>query len=122
MARKKRRRQIKLQRVTTIDVEVDQNCNFDYTDGNGLPALQHVVAKPRPGEKVWIIWWTEDPAATLTIAFKNDSPCESTKFKSRGGLVKGKVRANAACKPYDYTVVYTLGGKTCTDDPQIIIN
>jgi hypothetical protein len=122
MVKRKRRKRIQLQRATTINIEVDQNCNFDYTDGNGLPASQHVVPKPRPGEKVWIIWWTEDEAAKLTIAFKNDSPCENTKFKSKGGLVKAKVRSNAACKAYDYGVVYTLGGKTCTKDPQIIIN
>jgi hypothetical protein len=111
-----------LQRNTTIQIEVDSSGSIYYTDEHGLPAYYHGVKMPRPGEKVYIMWWTEDDTAELTITFTNGSPCTSAQFKSKGGFVKALVRADAARGPYDYDVVYSVRGKVRKDDPQIIIN
>ena len=85
-------------------------------------SFTHAVKGPRPGETVHIIWWAEDDTATLTIDFKKDSPCESKTFKSNTNFVKAKVRQDADPEAYGYDVVYSVGGKTYTDDPQILIN
>ena len=121
MKKKKRFKRNKSQRTTTINIAVDQNGNLVYTDEHGLPAADHTVKKPRPGEKVNIIWWAEDAAATLTIDFGLYSPCQGAKFKSKG-FVRASVREDVVPGYYKYAVVYSVGGTDYTDDPQIIIN
>ena len=111
-----------LQRTSTIQITVDSNCRFYYTDEQGLPAYYKSVKKPRPNEKVFIIWWSDDSTAEFTITFTNGSPCTRPQFSSKGGFVKALLRQNPDAIPYKYSVVYSANGEVCEDDPQIIIN
>lgn len=111
-----------LQRNSTIQITVDSNCKFYYTDEEGLPAYYKSVKKPRPNEKVFLIWWADDNKAEFTITFANGSPFTRSQFNSNGGFVKALVRQSPDPIPYKYSVVYAAGEEVCEDDPQIIIN
>jgi len=120
--------------TVTITVDLD-TCTFTYNAAQTVLTKRGKKHKRVAGKKLHVstndkVRWT-CAAGNFCGVFKSESPLEAAGFAALQGHFSKKLQVTADPKPggngpntysYSVAVVRASDGKTCTDDPDIIID
>ena len=115
----------------TIEITVNSDGSFDYTDSSGVDRYSQVVSRGQ--EIIWTCMKDGNPL-NFTINFGSNSPlpCQRSKngvtsvihaINSMGKeRIQTRIRGNAPGNIYKYSIVCLADNNQLIDDPEVIID